>query len=70
MREWLARGMLWVQLRVIYYKNDYHTYEGRINYTRPLINVGISTPTEEQKMKELKSCYGVGTMLLEMRERY
>jgi hypothetical protein len=27
-REWLARGMLWVQLRVIYYKNDYQTYVG------------------------------------------
>jgi hypothetical protein len=80
-REWLVSGMLWVQLRVIYYKNDYHTYEGRINYTRPLINVGIPTPTEEQKMKELKSlvtvswlvqksCYWVGTILLGMRERY
>ncbi|KFX91927.1 hypothetical protein O988_07507 [Pseudogymnoascus sp. VKM F-3808] len=35
MRAWLTSQLLWVQLQVIYFKNDYFTHEGSIPFTRP-----------------------------------
>lgn len=81
-RKWLVSRMLWIQLRVIYYKNDYWTYEGRIWYTRPWWDLpGAMPPPEKWRRHELRSvviisrlvlssCYWVGTTLLGMRTRY
>jgi len=81
-RAWLVNRLLWVQLRVIYHKNDYLTYEGAIPYTWPWWDLpGAQKPPEKWMDRELKSrvtisklvqkwCYWIGTTLLGMRERY
>lgn len=70
------------QLRVIYSKNDYWPYEGRIPYNTPWRLRHIwGDPPLELKEKELKSairisgwvrksCYWIGTKLLGMKESY
>ena len=78
----LLAWCLWIQLRVIYVKNDYWTYEGRIPYTkRWLLDPGYQFPPQKWVDKELKSiimlsrwvrnsCHWVGTRILGMKESY
>lgn len=81
--ERLVAWCLWVQLRVIYAKSDYWTYEGKIPYTLPwhLRNLFDNRPPPHLVEKELKSvitisrrvrksCYWVGTNLLGMKASY
>jgi hypothetical protein len=82
MRAWLLKKMLWIQQRVVYYKNDYNTYEGRIDYTLPWRGrIGFPRPPKKWIDKELKSvvtisrlvqglCFWVRTRILGMREKY
>ena len=82
LRAWLASQLLWVQLQVIYHKNDYFTDEGAIPFTRPWWDLpGAIRPPEKWMNRELRSrviiskllqkwCYWIGTTLLGMRGWY
>lgn len=82
LRAWLTSQLLWVQLQVIYYKNDYFTREGSIPFTRPWWDLpGARKPPEKWMNRELRSrviiskllqtwCYYIGTTLLGMRSWY
>lgn len=81
--ELLIAWCLWVQLRVIYAKNDYWTYEGRIPYTTPwhLRHLFDAKPPSELLKKEKRSmvmisgcvkdsCHWIGTRMLGMKDEY
>jgi hypothetical protein len=82
MRAWLTSQLLWVQLQVIYFKNDYFTHEGSIPFTRPWWDLpGGRRPPEKWMNRELRSrviiskflqtwCYYIGTTLLGMGSWY
>ncbi|KAH9222517.1 hypothetical protein DL95DRAFT_380827 [Leptodontidium sp. 2 PMI_412] len=81
-RAWLVASLLWVQLRVIYSRNDYLENEGYIPYTRPWRYVPAPVhPPKKWADRELRSvvtisklvlkvCHWVGTKVLGMEAKY
>jgi hypothetical protein len=81
-RAWLVEYLLWIQLRVIYSKNDYLENEGAIPYTWPWRQRPADVyPPKKWMERELRSritvsrlvlrtCAWVGTRILGMKARY